>query len=36
MRSQALEDWLATQRNSDAVVRSWSSAKLPPDTQTTP
>jgi len=29
-KSSALEDWLATQRQSEAVVRYWSSDKVPP------
>lgn len=33
-KSQAFEDWLAEQRESEAVKRYWSVDKVPPDTET--
>ncbi len=33
-RSQALDDWLATQRTASGVERHWSSDKVPKDTET--
>lgn len=35
-RARALGEWLTTQRNSDAVQRFWSSAKMPPDPSARP